>query len=94
MKVQLLELMENLVHQSKRLILTLVKQTQNFVSVYIIMMIIVIFLLIEKKYVSLKSTMKMLTFQLNLVLEAYLMDLVLASLEKKCVSFFSLLQFY
>ena len=43
---------------------------------------IVIFLLKEKKSLNLKPTIKILTFQLNLVLEAYLMDLVLLSLKK------------
>ena len=41
-------------------------------------------LLMEKKSLSLKPTMKILTFQLNFVQEAYLMDLVLLRLEK-CV---------
>ena len=36
----------------------------------------------EKKFVSLKLMIEMLTFQLNLVSEAYQMDLVLLSLEK------------
>ena len=36
----------------------------------------------ETKYLSLKLTMKMLTFQLNFVLEVFLMDLVLLSLQK------------
>ena len=36
----------------------------------------------EIKYLSLKLTMKMLTFQLNFVLEVFLMDLVLLSLQK------------
>ena len=44
--------------------------------------IIVICLLIEKKSTSWKPTIKMLTFQLTFVSEAYLMDLVLLSLEK------------
>ena len=39
MKVQLLELMDNLVHQRKVSVLILAKQTQNFVSVYMIMLI-------------------------------------------------------
>ena len=46
------------------------------------MMIIVIFLLMENEYLDLKPTIKMLTFQLNIVLEEYLMNLVLLSLEK------------
>ena len=45
--------------------LILVKQTQNFAWVYIIMLIICICLLKEKNYWSLKLTMKMLTFQHN-----------------------------
>ena len=36
----------------------------------------------EKKYLNLKATIKMLTFQLNLVLEVFLMDLILLSQEK------------
>ena len=36
----------------------------------------------EKKYLDLKATIKMLTFQLNLVLEVFLMDLILLSQEK------------
>ena len=46
------------------------------------MLIIVICLLMEKKYLSLKPTIKMLTFQLNFVSEVYLMDLRLLNLEK------------
>ena len=38
------------------------------------MLIIVICLLMEKKYLSLKSTIKMLTFQHNFVSEVFLMD--------------------
>ena len=45
------------------------------------MLIIVISLLMEKKPVNLKLTMKMLTFQLNFVLKVFLMDLVILSLE-------------
>ena len=52
--------MEDLVHQRKNLALILVNQTQNFVWVYIIMLIIVICLLMENKSLSLKTTM--LTF--------------------------------
>ena len=66
--------MEALVHYRKRLVLILVKQTQNFVWVCIIMLIIVICLLMEKKSLSLKLTIKMLTFQLNFVSEVYLME--------------------
>ena len=46
------------------------------------MLIIVICLLMEKKSLKLKLTIKMLTSQLNFVSEVYLMDLVLLSLEK------------
>ena len=80
--VQLLELMEALVHQRKNLVLILVKRTQNIVWVCIIMLIIVVCLLMEKKYLSLKPTIKMLTLRLNFVSKVYLMDLVLLSLEK------------
>ena len=74
--------MEALDHWRKRLVLILVKQTQNFALVYIIMLTIVICLLMEKKSLNLKPVIKMLTFQLNFVLEAYIMDLVLLGLEK------------
>ena len=66
----------------KRLVLILVKQTQNFIWVCIIMLIIIICLLMEKKSLSLKPKIKMLTFQINFVSEAYLMNLVLLNLEK------------
>ena len=82
MKVQLLVLMAVLVQQRKSLVLLLVKQTQTFLRLCIVMLIIVIYMLIEKKYLSLKPSMKMLTFQLNSVSELYLMDLVLLSLDK------------
>ena len=80
--VQLLELMEALVHQRKNLVLILVKRTQNIVWVCIIMLIIVVCLLMEKEYLSLKPTIKTLTLRLNFVSKVYLMDLVLLSLEK------------
>ena len=53
-----------------------------FARVCIIRMIIVIFLLMDKKYLSLKPTMKMLTFQLSFISEVYLMNLVPLGLEK------------
>ena len=56
-------------------------QTQNFAWVSNIMLMIVICFLMEKKSLSLKPTMKMLTFQLNFVFEVHLMNLVLLSLE-------------
>ena len=62
----LMLLAEVLVHQRKSFFLILVKQVQNFVRVCIIMMIIVICLLMEKKPLSLKLIIKMLTFNPNL----------------------------
>ena len=70
-KIPLMVLMEALVHQSKCLVLLLLKKTQNFVWGYSIMLIIVICLLIENKSLSLKPTMKMLIFQLNLSREYF-----------------------
>ena len=67
--------MEDLNHQSKNLVLISLKQTKNFVWVCIIMLIIVVCLLMEKKYLKSKSTIKMLSFQLSFVSEVYLMDL-------------------
>ena len=67
--------MEDLNHQSKNLVLISLKQTKNFVWVCIIMLIIVVCLLMEKKYLKSKSTIKMLSFQLNFVSEVYLIDL-------------------
>ena len=69
----MLVIMEALVHQKKSLILILVEQTQNFVWVCIIMMIIIMCLLMGKKS---------LTFQLNFDLEVFLIDFGLWSLEK------------
>ena len=57
------------------------KQTQNVAWVYIIMLIIVICLLVEKKCLSLEPAIKMLTFQHSFVWEVYLLDLVLLILE-------------
>ena len=62
MKVQILVLMEALDHQKKTLVLVLLKQTQNFVWVYIIMMIIVICLLMEKKIFKFKADNKNVNF--------------------------------
>ena len=69
----MLVIMEALVHQKKNLILILVEQTQNFVWVCIIMMIIIMCLLMGKKS---------LTFQLNFDLEVFLIDFGFWSLEK------------
>ena len=74
MKVQLMILMEALVHQKKSLVLILVKKTQNFAWVCIIILIIVTCLLMENKSLNLKLTKKMLTFQLKFVSEVCLMD--------------------
>ena len=75
-------LLEALDNQRKSLVLILVKKTQTFAHVCIIMVIIVIHLLIKKQSLSLKLTKHMVIFQLYFVLESYLMDLVLLSLEK------------
>ena len=51
---------------NRSFVLILVKQTQNLAWVCIIMVIIVICLLMEKKSLSLKLIIKMLIFQLSL----------------------------
>ena len=61
--------MEALDHQRKNVVMILLKQTQNY-------------LLIEKEFLNLKLTIKMLTFQLNFVSEVFLMDLVILHLEE------------
>ena len=48
------------------------------------MLIIVICLLIEKKPLNLKPPIKVLTLQLRLVSEVFLMDLVIVS-QQKCL---------
>ena len=58
--------MEALVCQKKNSILTLVKQRQNFAEVNIVT-IIVIYLLTEKKSLSLKLIMETAIFQLGFV---------------------------
>ena len=58
------------------------KASTNFAWVCIIMVIIFICLLMEKKSLIWKPTTKMLNFKLNFVLVVYLMDLVLPSLER------------
>ena len=65
-------LMGALDQHTKSLVLILVKQAPNYVWVFIIMLIVVIFLLMEKKSLSSKLKNKMLTFQLNFVSEVYL----------------------
>ena len=81
-EVQLMALIEALDHQRKDLVLIVLKKTQNVVWVYIMMLIIVICLLIEKKPSNLKPAIKVLTLHLNLVSEVFLMDLVILCLEK------------
>ena len=56
-----------LLYQKKSLVLILVKKMQHFVWAYIIMLTKVICLLMEEKYLNLKPTIKMLTFQLDFV---------------------------
>ena len=82
MKKILLVLMKALVYQHESLVLILVDRTQKFAWVNIIILIIVTFLLMENKYLSIKLTVKMLTFQINFFSKVFLMDLVLLSLEK------------
>ena len=65
MQVKFLELMEPLIHQIKRLVSILVRQTQ----VYIIMLLIVNSLLIENKSLNLKPTIKTSILQLNFISE-------------------------
>ena len=75
-------LLEALDNQRKSLVLILVEKTQTFAHVCIIMVLIVIHLLIKKQSLSLELIKHMVIFQLYFVLESYLMDLVLLSLEK------------
>ena len=60
--------MEVLVHQKKCLVLTLLKQTQNFVWVSIIMLIIVICLLTEMKFSKFKADNKNINFPTQIFL--------------------------
>ena len=59
-------LVQAFVYQRKSLVLILVKQTQNFASFCIKMVIVVICLLMEKKYLSLKSIIKNVNFPTQL----------------------------
>ena len=61
--------MGGLVHQRMSLALVLVKQGQNFAYVCIIIVIKVICLLMEKKFISLELVIQMLTLKLNFVKE-------------------------
>ena len=65
MKAQRMVLMEVKKYEIKSLALILVKQTQNLAWVCIIIVIMVIYLLIEKKFLSLTSLIEISTFQLN-----------------------------
>ena len=66
------QLNESFDSAEKSIVLILVNHAQNFDWVRIIMVIIVICLLIEKKSLNFKPTIKMLNFQLNFVLEVYI----------------------
>ena len=67
--MQLLGLIEALINQRKSLVLILVYQTTNFAWVYVMMLIIVICLLMEKNSLNLNWKIKVLTFQLNFAQE-------------------------
>ena len=60
--------MEFLVHQKKGLVLTLLKQTQNFVWVSIIILIIVICLLTEMNFSKFKADNKNINFPTQIFL--------------------------
>ena len=62
-----MELMEALVHQRKKIVLTLMKQIQKVAWVHIIMLIIAACFLMENKSLSLKPTIKILAFLLDFV---------------------------
>ena len=76
MKEILLVLLEALVQQMASVVSILVKKAEIFAS----MLVIVSCLLMKKKYLSLKLTIKVLTFQYNFVLEVFLIEVL--SLEK------------
>ena len=82
-------LMEALNHQRTIVILILLNQTQNVVRMYIIMLLIVTSLLMEKKSLSLKLTIKMTTLQLNFVSKVLLMvnntEFLRSTFKWKCV---------
>ena len=77
-----LVLMKTLVHQ-KKISIILLEETQNIAWVYIIMLIIVSCLLKEKKSLSFKLTIEMLTFQINFASEVFLTDWMLLGLERR-----------
>ena len=69
-------------HQRKNLVLTLLKQTQNFcLSLHYNADNSYLFVN-GKKSLNLKLKIKLLTFQRNFVSEVYLMDLVILSLQE------------
>ena len=63
-------------------VLILVKQTQNCVWLLYYNTDNSYFLVNGKEILTLKPTIEILTFQLSIVLEVYLMDLMLVNLEK------------
>ena len=63
-------LMEALDHQRKRLVLILVKQTQNFAPVCITTAAIVVYLLMAKKLLTLKSIKNNVNFPIQSYLES------------------------
>ena len=74
--------LRNFVSPEKKFRNNFSKANKKFCLNFLIMPIIVICLLMEKKSLNIKPTMKMLTFWLGFVPEVYLMDLVLLTLEK------------
>ena len=65
----------------KILIIVLIKQTRNFASIYTMLLIIIVCLLMEQKYLVFKPILKILFFQHSFFWEVALMDLVLLSLK-------------
>ena len=74
--------MEALVHQKKKFSFNFTKANTKFCLSLHCNADNSYLLLMEKKSLNLKPTIKMLTFQLSFVSEEYLLDLVLLSLEK------------
>ena len=66
----------------KKFSINFTKANTKFCLSLHILLIIVICLLMEKKSLNSRLTIKTITFQLSFLLEVYLMDLVLLSLEK------------
>ena len=74
--------MEALDHQEKKFSINFTKANTKFCLSLHYNAEIVTCLLMEKKSLNLKLTIKMLTLQLSFISEVYLIDLVLLSLEK------------